>query len=262
MILKSRTFDLLWCGLKTVLLAIIIVAPSPTDLLARQRKATRHELTAQDRRLENILSRQSTFTPANNAPLEQLIEVAQHFQIPAGIEWVEDSNAVVAPLSLEANATVGELFSAIVRRVNGHRLIVKNGMVHVFSMRFSNSPANLLNLRLRHFQIRNENLFDARRKLVIAIDWTLHPAAYAGGYVGGWGNDPTHVFAIRNISFSSSHLAVREILDGLVKTYGNSLWVARLKPEKVSHPRPALRRIYQDEEALLEIWEFFPFAAN
>jgi hypothetical protein len=196
------------------------------------------------------------FAPKDNAPLDQLVEVAQHFQIPMGVEWVDDPNAVYAPLSLKANYTIAELLLSIVRRASGYRMTINNGIVNVRPAGPGQSRLNVLNLKIQRFRVSRETLFDAQDNLWLAIESAFHPERYASGYEGGSGFDPTHPFAQRNISLVCIDLPVREILNRLIKAYGQVMWVAHLEPEILSGKSGSLAHVYHDKESIIPIWKF------
>src|SRR5262245_11398772 len=80
---------------------------------------------------------------------EQLIELAQHFQIPLGIEWVDyRSEKTVLPVHLR-KTTVREAIRHILQQHPGYEFEMKNGIIHVFSPSLVNDGRNYLNLRIR-----------------------------------------------------------------------------------------------------------------
>jgi hypothetical protein len=190
------------------------------------------------------------------APLDQLIEVAKTFQIPMGIEWSDAAKCKESPTTFRTQETVGELLNAIVRRCHTQTIRVEQGVVHVYS-RFVRHPHNILNLRIWRFQLKNGSVFEAEYELGLAIEMELHPARYAGGYNGGYGEPPDDVFSIHNLSFSGRNIRVRDVLDRIIKLNGNALWVARLRTASLNKGVP-LSRIYKDQEAIVGIWELFP----
>jgi hypothetical protein len=165
-------------------------------------------------------------------------------------------NAVYLPLSLETNCTIAELLLSIVRRASGYRMTINNGIVNVRAGRLSQSRLNVLNLKIERFRVSRETLFDAENELWFAIESTLHPQRFANGTEGGWGFDPTHVFARREISLVCIDLSVREILNRVIKAYGQVMWVARLKPAILSGKSGSLAHLYHDKESIVPIWKF------
>lgn len=206
--------------------------------------------------LKDRLARKATSIPSSELPLEQLIAAAKESRIPMGIEWSEQGPATL-PLAIGKDVTVQGLLEGIVRRSEGNVLAIEDGIVRVSASNLASSPQNLLNLRIGHFRVRNESLFDAEEKLWLAIDRELHPKEYEGGYRGGYGYDPTNPFAVRNINFSADNLTVREILDGLTKASGNALWVVRLNPAELGKIE-ALDKTYNGKETLVGFWQFIP----
>jgi len=89
----------------------------------------------------------------------------------------------------------------------------------------------------------------------------LHPEKYTGGYNGGYGFPPDHVFAIDNVTFSAKNIRVRNVLDGIVRSNGNALWLVKLKAASLNR-RVSLSRMYPDREALVRIWDFIPLKEN
>lgn len=180
--------------------------------------------------IESKLSRKADFTPSGKSTEDQLIAVAQHYQIPMGIEWVKQSGSqelVVALPAPESSPTVRDLLQAIVLRLPGYQMTVQNGIVHIAQPVSAVGADNFLNVRIEEFQVENANLFDAKEELLLSIDMTLHPDEYEDGYVGGYGGAPDDAFANHNFNFKSEDHTVREILDSLVKASGNSLWIAQ-----------------------------------
>jgi hypothetical protein len=206
--------------------------------------------------LNKKLQQKEQFRPTPGTPLEQLIEVAKTFDIPMGIEWTESAKCNASPNGFQIEETVGELLKTIVRRCPAQTLTVEHGIVHVHS-RFVRHPYNILNLRVWRFQIKDGSAYDAQYELRLAIDMQLHPKKYAGGYNGGHGSPRDEVLGIPNISFSGRNITIREVLDRIVKTNGNALWVARLNAASLNRRVP-LSKTYNDDEAIIRIWKLVP----
>ena len=206
--------------------------------------------------LKQKLEQKVQFRPKASTPLDQLIEVAKAFDIPMGIEWSESAKCKQSPTRLRTEETVEQLLQSIVRRCPAQRLTVEQGLIHVHSS-FARHPHNILNLRVWRFQIKDGTVYDAEHELRLAIDMQLHPNKYAGGYNGGNGSPQDDVLGIPNISFSGKDVTVKEVLDRIVKTNGNSLWVVRLNAASLNQRVP-LSRTYNDKEAIVRIWDVLP----
>jgi hypothetical protein len=203
--------------------------------------------------LKQKLTRRVRFTPKSASALERLIEVAKAFHIPMGIEWREPQNCRSGPLPAEIDRTIKEVLVAILAPCPSQRLAVGKGLVHVYPVGAGAAP-NILDLRIRRFEIKRENVFVAQFYLRIAIDKRLHPERYSGGYNGGTGFPPKHVFSVDNISFSGVNARVRDILDAIARSNGNALWLARTRV----NPGVPLAKVYNNEDALVTIWRFIP----
>jgi hypothetical protein len=81
----------------------------------------------------------------------------------------------------------------------------------------------------------------------------FHPEKYTGGYNGGYGYPGDDTLSIPNISFSRRNIAVRDVLNRIVKANGNSLWVVRLTAADIN-PRVPFSRTYKDRDAIVQIW--------
>ena len=205
--------------------------------------------------LEARLARKADFVPSDKSTLDRLIGIAKHYEISMGIEWIGGAgaeNVVVPAGAVPATPTVRDLLTAIVSRMPDYQLTIQNGVVHIAPPVIAVRNDNFLNLVIEDFEVKNDNLFGAEHDLRLAIDMTLNPKEYEGGYAGGYGNDPDHVFAKRRFSYKSDDLTVRQILDGLAKANGNALWIAEFDredfaPQVKSKPEESKRQ-----------WRFIP----
>lgn len=229
---RHKKLALGFLAFAAVLACLSYILASQRRTLDSQPAPVESQAVSQD--IESKLSRKADFIPSGKSALDQLIAVAQHYRIPMGIEWVEQSNSAEIDAALptrESSPTVRDLLQAIVSRLPGYELTVQNEIVHVAPPVFAVDADNFLNVQIEEFRIKKESLFDAKEQLRLLIDMTLHPEKYEGGYVGGYGGAPDDAFAKNDITFVGEDLTVREILDGLVKASGNALWVAELNPD-------------------------------
>lgn len=239
-----------------VIVFVVAVTVCFSHPAMKRESGTRVHSSSNPQSLNQKLEQKAQFKPIAEAPLDQLIEVAKAFQIPMGIEWSDSPQCKASPATFRAQQTVGQLLSAIIRRCPAQRLTVEPGIVHVYS-RFARHPRNILNLRVWGFQVKDSDMYDAQFELRLAIDMQLHPDKYSGGYAGGHGSPGDGPFSIPNISFSGRNVRVRDILDGIVKSSGNALWVARLKAASLNQRVP-LSRMYNDKVKIIRIWQMLP----
>jgi hypothetical protein len=210
--------------------------------------------------LESKLDQKVAFVPQTKSALEQLVEIAQHYQIPMGIEWDNRPDFKTGALALGRDATVRELINAVLLQAPNQQMNVEDGIVHITSPAYAADTQNILNLRIEDFRITNENLFYAEDRLRLVIDMTLHPNDYEDGYIGSSGYGPDDVFAVKNISFSGSNLTVRNILDKIALANGNALWVARIgTPEQKATQSKSQAASRTGEQITSPLpWKFIP----
>ncbi len=261
MIKKDRNI----AGFLFVIAAAVLVC-LPLIFAAPQKRASKSgKQVAAD--LDAKLARKADFVPSNKSTLDRLVGIAKHYEIPMGIEWIGGTGAEdleVPSAAVSATPTVRDLLTAIVSRLPDYQLTVQNGVVHIAPPIIAVRNDNFLNLVIEDFEVKNDTLFGAQHDLRLAIDMTLHPKEFEGGYAGGYGNDPEHVFAKQRFSYKSDDLTVRQILDGLVKANGNALWIAEFNREDFAPPvKTATAGPVTDksEETKLQ-WRFVPLRDN
>ncbi|HWN10999.1 MAG TPA: hypothetical protein VNO50_17305 [Pyrinomonadaceae bacterium] len=159
----------------------------------------------------------------------QLIDFAQSYGIPMGLELVAGNERPVKPIRAQ-NDTAINVLRKIIQHQPGYDFDSSDGVVNVYSINLVNDYKNFLNLRLRRYEITDQNLFGAKYYLQLAISQTLHPSqSYGGGYGGMGLNNNLHVV---KISFSGENLTVRQILNRLISIHDGALWIVQLNPAK------------------------------
>jgi hypothetical protein len=180
-----------------------------------------------------LAQRVKAFDSERSSTVGQLVDVAQRFQIPMGIELANESQESVAPPIHARNTTAQRIIQQIVQERPGTSFTVSGGVVHVFATSIVTDRRNFLNLRVSRFQVENESLFGAEWLLRVSIHQVLNPGQ--GGYGGGHGHGVPRndTFDVRNVSFSVSNATVRQILNGIVAKQGNALWLVRISPSQM-----------------------------
>jgi hypothetical protein len=206
--------------------------------------------------LNSKLSQKASFVPKSRSPLEQLIEVARHYQIAMGIEWIDEGGQQASTLERNNTRTVQDLVRAILRPSPGYRLRIDRGVLHISNRAFLTDARNFLNVRIPEFKVKEANIYDANWSLSLGIKIRLHPELYAKGWNGGYGYNPGGVFDVHNITFSGRNLSVRQILNGIAAANGNALWVVRLDPSRMMKTEPAFFAQESDNEDFR--WQFIP----
>jgi hypothetical protein len=212
--------------------------------------------------LEEKLGTVTEFVPKATAPVDQLVEVGQRFNIPMAIEWVESSRKLPPDRRLPSGKrSVRELLEEIASPE--HRVIVDVGLVRIYSPTESLHPFNFLNIRLKSYSVTEADLFDAENQLRWAITFKLEPEKYRYGFNGGYGHGSNHVFEIPKFTLSESNVTIRDVLNRIALAQGNALWVARIKSEDLEGDEPCWRREgvnSVDDLPVTSAWHFLPLA--
>jgi len=216
--------------------------------------------TAAAQDLETKLAQRADFIPTATSVREQLIQVAQHYKIPMGIEWVIKAEEKEVKLVADGAPTVMSLLNLILQATPDYSLTVRRGVVHVSDNRYTVDSRNFLNLWIGEFSLTKANVYDAEAELRFKIRVTLHPERYAYGSNGGYGSGPREEddLNIRNVTFSGKNLTVRNILDRIISNNGNTLWVVNIAPSRMMKEVP----FFAQFDALQEvdfIWKIIPF---
>lgn len=189
-----------------------------------------------------------------------LAKVAERFELPMGIEWVNDKETL-RTLNLPLTAkTVRAVLSSVVGRYPGYTWQVQNGVVHVFRRDLVNDAGNFLNLKVpNHFEAHEEPGGLVSRRLQFQVQNLISPgrlppgAGVAGSYATGLQEKP--------LTRTLGGLTIREALDKLVETSEHKIWVATFsdrsgrtptgfrRTETLWHPAP-----FQDRDQ--PMWDF------
>jgi hypothetical protein len=222
-------------------------------------------VNAQD--LSSRLSQPASYQPKATTALQQLIEVAQHYRIPMGIEWIQETKEESDPLPEPVKrSTVNDLIAAILQNAPGYVAQQRDGVLQVAKTDFLDKPENFLNLRISEFEIQDAHIFDAKSLLRNLIDLQLHPNREGYGSNGGYGYGVPRDdgFEKRNITFAGNDLTVREILTKIAAANGNALWVVQFSPsQKMSGTSFRAQISLNDGKVVPDFnWHFLPLATN
>lgn len=213
---------------------------------------------AQD--VEAKLAQRADFVPAAGRVREQLVQVAQHYKIPMGIEWVLQPDEKEVKLVAGGAPTVMALLNLILQANPDYSLTVRRGVVSVRDSRYTVDSRHFLNLRIGEFSLTKANVFDAEFELRFKIHATLHPERYVGGMNGGYGYGipDENGLDVQNISFSGKNLTVRNILDRIISSNGNTLWVVNIAPSRMMKNEPFFAQFDANQETDFS-WKVMPF---
>ncbi len=220
-------------------------------------------LTAGQTLEERLSLRVEAFDSESKSTPVRLVEVAQQFNIPMGIEWSDDLQAKApSPVHIR-NTTVGNLLRQILTEQPGYEFRLDDGVVHIFATHLLDDPHNFLNIRLREFSLKKANMGAARFYLWGAIISHLHPR---GGFGGGWGGYSRYKdFDVEKITFSCRDLTVRQALSKIVEVEGNALWVVRIRQRQMMEGEPFYVQIpglEEGEPTRSFHWQFIALDVN
>lgn len=213
----------------------------------------------QERLAQNV----STFDSQSTSTIEQLIEVAQRFHIPLGVEWLDLSDEKEpSPIHVQ-DISVAELIGQIIKQQPGYNFRIMNGVVHVYAAPLISDQKNFINLRISRFELNRANLSEARFHLWGSIIMALRPnGGYGGGYRVGSGYAD---FDLPKVSLSGQNLTVRELLNRIVVAQGNALWLTRIRMSEVLPNEPfyvSVPSIKHGEASKTFGWQFVALDVN
>ena len=216
--------------------------------------------TAAAQDLETKLAQRADFVPTATSVREQLIQVAQHYKIPMGIEWVIKPEEKEVKLVPGGAPTVLSLLNLILQATPDYSLTVRRGVVHVSDNRYTVDSRNFLNLRIGAFSLTKADVYNAEAELRFKIHVTVNPERYAYGSNGGYGSGPRdeNNLNIRNITFSGKNLTVRNILNRIVAANGHTLWVVNIGPSRMMKDVQFFAQLDATQEVDF-IWKIIPF---
>jgi len=211
--------------------------------------------------LDTKLNQPADFVPSATTVREQLIQVAQHYKIPMGIEWVFQPEEKQVKLVAAGAPTVMALLNLILQAAPDYSMIVGKDVVNVSDSRYTVDSRNFLNLRIDEFSLTKANAFGAQAELRLKIHMTLHPERYVGGWNGGYGYGvpDENGLDVKNISFSGKDLTVRNVLDRIVAANGNTLWFVNIAPSTMMKNEPFFAQFPANPEVDFS-WRIIPFS--
>ena len=170
------------------------------------------------------------------APFEQLLEVARHFKIPVGIEWLDQPAENVPQLDFK-KGTVLELIRSIVSRAPEQQLVVEERLVRVFAPSAFHNKMNFLNLRLKRYCVVDECVLGANFEVRLGIDYMLYPEEFKHGFAGGYGGGEELLW-IKGINICLKNATLRDIFNEIAAQSGQARWAATISPGELKGKSP------------------------
>jgi hypothetical protein len=197
--------------------------------------------------LSEKLSQPADYTPAGPQPLDQLIDLAKHYQLPMGIEWVDEpefSTSGSEPQAPPEGPTQGQpknsrvtllqLVRRMVARIPGYTVSSAYGVLLISKPDIAQSQKNPLNLKIPAYQVQDADAYAAEFQLRVEIELTLNPPdpTKGHGYGGGYGHPSGNSLSIKTINIAGQGMTVREILSRIAGQNEHILWVVHLAPSE------------------------------
>jgi hypothetical protein len=155
---------------------------------------------------------------------DALARTSEQFQLPMGIEWVKDEQALQGLRRTWKSGTVRQVLSSIVEAYPGYNSRVERGVVHVFRRDLLSDSHNFLNLKVPDFfEMRQETAGFANVELRSVIQNIVSPrnllpgTGEAGSYATGIHEKP--------LTVSLRGATVREALEKLAAVSEHNIWV-------------------------------------
>lgn len=168
------------------------------------------------------------------APLiPTLLGIADRYDLPMGIEKVT-GEALRHPIRGKmAEGSVSQLLDLCFGQVQGYSWSAHDGVVHVYGVNELSRASNLFNRVVPSFEIRDQTLNAADEKLGMLVLFEVEkPKGVIGSYL------PNSGLEDKRLTFVARNITVREILNGLVRLHGRSVWISRVSPASLSQLPP------------------------
>lgn len=237
--------------MRTILLLTVLFFAAPRAKAQPESTELRTKLDA----------RVAEYSLSANGLADAFARTSKQFQIPIGIEWVKDAQALQTLDRRWTGQSVRQILHSIVEAYPGYDLRAEDNQVHVFRQDLLNDSRNFLNLRVPDFfDVHQQTGGFVNVRLQSVIQNIVSPrnlppgAGEAGSYTSG--NVPE-----RSLSLILHGLTVREALAKLVVASERHMWIvtfpdsAELTPtgfrltETLWHPSPF-------SDAQQPMWDF------
>jgi hypothetical protein len=174
------------------------------------------------------------YTLDGNSHIAALLKAARDFRLPMGIEWQKTKpNVSTAYTHRWQHTSVRSILEEITGSQPGYEFDVANGVVHIRLATLHSDQGNILDLRVPAFEVNNEYVGVASRRLQLLANRIILPpdpreaALGQGGSIGTGSGD-------RPVSLKMQNSTIRDILDQLCLAADLHIWI-------VSYPESQTR---------------------
>ncbi len=190
---------------------------------SEERRAKAQKRASFEQRLELGVA---AFDSKERPFVRAVLDLVYEYRLPLGLEYV-DAEAIRRPLELKLKEkSVREILRAVVAQLPQYQITFAPGVVEIYSPQARADASNLLNTVIENFEVRNQDAKRASWEVYASLEAQLRPHnAIIGNILGE---------VPPKISLNLRHKKVYELLDAIVTENGDSLWVPRVPPEKLS----------------------------
>jgi hypothetical protein len=197
--------------------------------------------------------------------LQALTRFAAEFEIPVGIEWSRTPATLQRVRVSWQDVTVHQVIESLVRSQPGYDFEISGGIVHIHPRETLGDARNFLNLGIDQFEVNNEFVGMASRRLRERIRRTLGHSRPPKPGVGEAGSMATGL-GDRKISLKLQNVAVRHVLDKLILVADFRVWIVTYSPtaltesgfRQVSSPEGNLLPEREQPVWSLLVWSYDP----
>lgn len=164
--------------------------------------------------------------------LDALLIAAAEYKIPMGIVLVGTPSATQRLRFSKKDATVQEIIQALVETQPGYKMEVGEGLVHIFPRTLVPDRENFLSLKVPDFEVRNQVVELAERRLHEVVNATVWPPKPqpAGRAAGGTGSSQLVEVGDPELTLRLENSTVQDVLDALTLASGRGVWIVTFAP--------------------------------
>ena len=192
---------------------------------------------------EKLGTRLSVFNTGTKPMVNVLVGLAFKYHLPLGLQYVDEA-AVHRKLHLKlSNPTLIEALEETVRKLPEYKLDVAGGVVQIYSPKARAEPSNLLNARIRNFEVDGVDPHQASADLGCSLARKVNPRiiCFRSIVPGQWG-------ALR-ITLHMRNARVYEIIDAIAAQTRGAIWTVLVPPNETSSLGKDLWHIYPPNPA-------------
>jgi len=212
---------------------------------------------AADRGLQDRLAAPSASYSIDAAgSLDALLRVAGDFKLPMGIEWIKVATGDGRLSRSWQGTTPSAILQDVVKAYPGYELENSNGVVHVYPAAMRGDLGDILNVRIRSFEVQGRLVNSAAAQLARQVQPIMVPPdpnvpRGSSFSIGSGGDDQRVTLALQDVT-------VRDVLDKLCLSSNRNVWIVAYPPAPTKTRGGFLKTVRLDTSVQREDDRFFP----